>query len=306
LQAGAHALAMAEKNLASHGQTAGPSNGSAQAPSGGATHLEAPLQGPHLARLGGQVLGDVLALALMPDDASTRFKGRPGGRKVVAWSEPLPLDDVKAVCKGLGASVNDVLLGCVAGALGGYLRQQGDDPSGLEIRTMVPVNLRPLQDAWKLGNRFGLAPLMLPMGVLNPVQRVQAVRLRMNTLKESLQPVLAFALLSAAGLLVKPAQDALLDLFSKKATAVMTNVPGPARPLTLCGVALRQTMFWVPASGHIGVGVSVLTYGGGVQFGLITDARLCPHPQAVVDLFAVEFERLLMLTLMLPWADSGR
>ena len=45
-------------------------------------------------------------------------------------------------------------------------------------------------------------------------------------------------------------------------------------------------MFWVPQSGDIGVGVSILTYAGGVQFGLITDAQLCPDPQAIIDRFA--------------------
>ena len=120
---------------------------------------------------------------------------------------------------------------------------------------MVPVNLRPLDEAWKLGNRFGLAPLVLPIGIANPVGRVYAVRARMDELKGSYQPLLAFAVLAVAGLLIKPAQDALLGLFAKKATAVMTNVPGPAEPLKFCGATLRQTMFWVPASGDIGVGV---------------------------------------------------
>jgi len=93
-------------------------------------------------------------------------------------------------------------------------------------------------------------------------------------------------------------------VFAKKATAVMTNVPGPAVPLTLCGSTLRQTMFWVPASGDIGLGVSILSYAGGVQFGLIADEALCPDPQAVIDRFEPEFEKLLTVTLMLPWGEA--
>ncbi len=256
------------------------------------------------ARIASQVLADLAALALMPDDSPTRLKGKPDGRKVVAWSEPVALDRVKSVGKALGCSINDVLLACVAGAIGAYLRDAGDDPSGQEIRAMVPVNLRPLDQAWQLGNRFGLAPLVLPIGVDNPVDRVFAVRARMNELKTSFQPLLAFAVLAVAGLMIKPVQDAILGLFSKKATAVMTNVPGPAVPLRLCGATLRQTMFWVPASGDIGMGVSILSYAGGVQFGLITDRALCPDPQAVIDRFEPEFEKLLTLTLMLPWGSD--
>ena len=257
--------------------------------------------GMDMARTGLKVVNDVAALAVMPDDSPTLLKGKPNGKKVVAWSEPLSLDHVKAIGKGLGCTVNDVLLSCVAGAIGSYLAAQGQDPAGKEIRAMVPVNLRPLEKAWQLGNRFGLAPLVLPIGIANPVERVYAVHRRMNDLKGSYQPLLAFAVLSVSGLFIKPVQDAVLGLFAKKATAVMTNVPGPVVPLKFCGSTLRQNMFWVPASGDIGVGVSILSYGGGVQFGLITDQQLCPEPQDIIDRFEPEFDKLLWLTMMLPW-----
>ena len=257
------------------------------------------------ARLGAKVLHDVAAMALMADDSATLLKGKPSGVKRVAWGEPIALAHVKAIGHALGCSINDVLLACVAGAIGAWLHEQGDDPSGKEIRAMVPVNLRPLDQAWQLGNRFGLAPLVLPIGIDNPVERVAAVGARMNELKASYQPLLAFAVLAVAGQMVQPVQDAILGLFAKKATAVMTNVPGPAVPLTFCGATLRQTMFWVPASGDIGVGVSILSYGGGVQFGLMTDEALCATPQAIVDRFEPEFEKLLWLTMMLPWGDAA-
>lgn len=257
-----------------------------------------------VARSGVQVARDLAAFALMDDDSPTLLKGKPVGSKVVAWNEPLPLDEVKTIGKALNCSINDVLLACAAGAIGDYLRERGDDPAGKEIRAMVPVNLRPLEKAWQLGNRFGLAPLVLPIGIDNPIERVYAVRARMREMKGSYQPLLAFGVLAVAGLLVKPMQDALLNLFAKKSTAVMTNVPGPALPLGLCGSTLRQMIFWVPASGDLGIGISILSYGGGVQFGMITDERLCPHPQQIIDRFAIEFEKLLLVTLMLPWGED--
>ena len=125
----------------------------------------------------------------------------------------------------------------------------------------------------------------------------------MGELKGSLQPLLAFAMLAVAGVLIKPAQDAMLNLFSKKTTAVMTNVPGPKEKLKFCGSTLEQTLVWVPQSGTVGLGVSILSYGGGVQFGIISDATLCPDPQAIIDKFAPEFEKLSLLTLMLPWDE---
>ena len=250
-----------------------------------------------------QVIKDGAALALMPDDSKTRLKGKPGGSKKVAWCQPIPLEEVKAVGKALNCSINDVLLSCVAGALGEYLKAHGDDVAGQEIRAMVPVNLRPLDQAYKLGNRFGLVPLMLPIGVENPIERVYEVRRRMAALKGSYQPLLAFSLLAVAGLLIKPAQDALLSLFAKKTTAVMTNVPGPRDKLKFCGATLEQSMFWVPQSGDVGLGVSILSYGGGVQFGVITDSLLCPEPQRIIDEFVPEFAKLSLVTLMLPWGE---
>jgi diacylglycerol O-acyltransferase len=250
-----------------------------------------------------QVVKDGAALALMPDDSKTRLKGKPGGVKKVAWCDPIPLDEVKAVGKALNCSINDVLLSCVAGALGEYLKSHGDDVTGQEIRAMVPVNLRPLDQAYKLGNRFGLVPLVLPIGVDNPIERVYEVRRRMAELKGSYQPLLAFSLLAVAGLLIKPAQDMMLNLFAKKTTAVMTNVPGPRDKLSFCGSTLEQSMFWVPQSGDVGLGVSILSYGGGVQFGVITDSLLCPEPQRIVDEFLPEFAKLSVVTLMLPWGD---
>ena len=250
-----------------------------------------------------QVVKDGAALALMPDDSKTRLKGKPGGIKKVAWCEPIPLEEVKAVGKALNCSINDVLLSCVAGALGEYLKSHGDDVKGQEIRAMVPVNLRPLDKAYKLGNRFGLVPLVLPIGVENPIERVYEVRRRMTELKGSYQPLLAFSLLAVAGLLIKPAQDMMLNLFAKKTTAVMTNVPGPKDKLKFCGSTLEQSMFWVPQSGDVGLGVSILSYGGGVQFGVITDSLLCPEPQRIIDEFVPEFAKLSVVTLMLPWGE---
>ncbi|HSV61361.1 MAG TPA: wax ester/triacylglycerol synthase family O-acyltransferase [Variovorax sp.] len=256
-----------------------------------------------LAKLAYQVVSDAAALALMPDDSKTRLKGQPRGAKRVAWCEPIPLEEVKAVSKALNCSINDVLLSCVAGAIGQYLRSLGDEVDGQEIRAMIPVNLRPLDQAYKLGNRFGLVPLVLPIGMENPIERVYEVRRRMNALKGSTQPLLAFGLLAVAGLLIKPAQDMMLNLFGKKTTAVMTNVPGPRDKLKFLGSTLEQSMFWVPQSGDIGLGVSILSYGGGVQFGVITDTGLCPQPQKIIDEFEPEFAKLSIVTLMLPWGE---
>lgn len=254
------------------------------------------------AQAGGRMLRDTLAILLMTDDTHTRLKGTPRGRKAFAWNEPLSLEEVKAVCKGMGASVNDVLLSCVAGALRRYLLGRGDEVAeDCEMRAMVPVNLRPASEPiHELGNRFGLVPLCLPVGIASPIARVSEVRRRMRELKAGYQPIIAYLMLGAAGLLPHLLQTQILEYLGNKASAVMTNVPGPTETISMAGVPLARMMFWVPQSGDIGIGVSILSYAGGVQFGVMSDTALCPDPQAIIDGFAPEFERLVLAMAMLP------
>lgn len=257
------------------------------------------------ARIGTSIAGEIAKLATMPDDSKTCFKGRPGVAKRVAWSEPMSLPEVKAVGRVLGCSVNDMLLSAAAGALRAYLVERGDAVDGIEIRALVPVNMRRPQDAGTLGNRFGLVALELPVGLENPLARLYATRERMEKLKGSYQAALTLSILGAVGMAPKFAQQQVLDLLASKATAVMTNVPGPQSPLYLAGARLRQPLFWVPQSGDIGMGVSILSYDGKVQFGLITDKSLVPDPERIVGRFASEFDKLLMLVLMEPWDRLG-
>jgi diacylglycerol O-acyltransferase / wax synthase len=250
------------------------------------------------ARVAADVTTEVAALALLPADSDTSLKGKPSAVKRVAWSEPMPLAEIKSVCKVLGVSVNDILLSCCAGAIGEYLRSNGEATEGVEIRGMVPVNLRPRGQEHKLGNHFGLVVLTLPVGIENPFVRLYAVKRRMDELKNSYQAIISMGILGAVGFLPRPMQKQVLDLFSSKATAVMTNVPGPQIPLYMAGNRLAQQMFWVPQSGDIGVGVSILSYNNQVQFGLVTDKKFVPEPARIVDRFTPEFEKLVFYLLL--------
>jgi WS/DGAT/MGAT family acyltransferase len=263
--------------------------------------LSNPAKVGEYARLGASFSTELARLVTMPDDSRTRFKGRPGVGKCVAWSEPISLPQVKAVGKVLGCSVNDMLLSSAAGALRAYMVEQGDEVAGVEIRGLIPVNMRRPEDFAELGNRFGLVALELPVGIENPLQRLYKTKERMDQLKGSLQAAVTLSLLGAVGMAPKLVQQQVLDLLANKATAVMTNVPGPSQALYLAGAKLREPLFWVPQSGDIGMGVSILSYDGKVQFGLITDKGLVPDPEGIVGRFAHEFEKLLLLVLMEPW-----
>lgn len=258
-----------------------------------------------IAKKGVDFAGEVARLLLMGRDARTRFKGALGRRKQVAWAEPLPLDEVRVIGKALGCSINDVLLSMAAGALRDYLLEKGDRVDGVEIRAIVPVNLRPRDDGGSLGNHFGLVFLDLPLGMEHPLERLYEVRRRMGALKGSYQPVIALGLLTAVGYGPKVLQEQVTQMLGNSASAVMTNVPGPRHSLYLAGRRIVELDFWVPQSGGIGMGVSILSYDARIQFGVMTDAGLVPDPDRIVGRFADEFDKLVWITLMSPWGEDA-
>ena len=120
-----------------------------------------------------------------------------------------------------------------------------------------------------------------------------------------MEPPVTLGLFAALGHAPQILQERLFSMLMKRATAVMTNVPGPADPLYLAGAKIKQIMFWVPQSGDIGMGVSILSFNDMVQFGLITDAEMVPDPEAIIAHFRPKFEQLLYYVLMSSWGDDG-
>lgn len=260
-----------------------------------------PASAAHLLDEGAAIAREFAHAVTLSDDPPTPFKGPLGVTKRVAWMEPLDLEAVRTVGRALGCTVNDVLMASVAGALRGYLRDLDEAVDGLTIRATVPVSLRPLEHAKKLGNHFGLVFLELPIGEPNPLRRLERVAASMRGIKGSRQAVMSFGLLAALGMGPGALQRPALELFSRKATAVATNVPGPQAPLFLAGCRIVEQMFWVPQSGSIGMGISILSYSGQVFFGLIADAKLVPDPNEIIRRFKPEFEKLLLIALMEDW-----
>ncbi|MEW6705678.1 MAG: wax ester/triacylglycerol synthase family O-acyltransferase [Pseudomonadota bacterium] len=235
----------------------------------------------------------LLADLLKPGDPPSPFKGDFGQQQRVAWSAPIPIDDVKAIAWPFNAKVNDVLVAAVAGALRSYLARRGIDLRQAQLRAMVPVNLRPPERALALGNEFGLVILDLPVGTANAMQRVAQTKANMDALKRSPEPVAMQWLLDLFGRGPKPLQDLAQCVFGSKASVVLTNVAGPRRKLYLAGAPVQRMLFWVPHPGDgLGMGLSLMSYDGQVVLGVIGDARLVPDPERITAAFETEFARL--------------
>jgi WS/DGAT/MGAT family acyltransferase len=256
----------------------------------------------HAARLAGAIACDAATAArllLTPSDPASPLKGDPGISRRVSWSDPVSLGLIKHIAHAHDATVNDVLLAAVTGALRHYLQDRGGPPA--EIQAMVPFNLRPLDQPVprELGNKFGLVFLPLPVGVSGAYRRLVEVHTRMDEVKRSRVGAVSYAILSATGLAPEALERWIVDLFSAKGTAVMTNVPGPREPVYLAGAPVRTVLVWAPTSGHIGMSVSIFSYHGEVTVGLMVDAALIPDPDQIVTELARELRVLARL-------DGGR
>jgi diacylglycerol O-acyltransferase len=249
-----------------------------------------------LAKEGLSIGQELSRLAMMPDEPPTCFRGELSGRKRVAWAEPIVLEDVKAAGKRLGATINDILMTAAAGALRRYLLIIDEIVELDHLNVAVPFNLRPLDQPIKtLGNQFGLVIVPLPVGQRSAMQRLESVCRAMRDLKDSHQAQIYYGLLGILGKGPARMEQTALEVLTRKASLVMTNVPGPKHPLYLAGSRMVQPMVWVPQSGNVGVGLSILSYHDTVQFGVVADKHLVPDPNVIVEAFVQSLNELLVM-----------
>jgi diacylglycerol O-acyltransferase / wax synthase len=231
-------------------------------------------------------------LLLIPPDRRTGLRGKCGISKRAVWSSDISLDEIKRIGHLMGGTVNDILLSALTGAFRRYLEERGETIDGLNIRSILPVNLRPPDELDQMGNRFGLVFLSLPVGTQDPLRRLVTLKRRMNAIKDTPEAVVAFGILGAIGLSPTQLEDLIISIFGMKGTAVITNVPGPRQPLYFAGQKIETLMFWVPTPANLAVGVSIISYAGQVILGITTDEGLIPDPENILRSFYDELDYL--------------
>ncbi len=254
----------------------------------------------HLRKLAGTALRDTATTAKLlgaPADAPSDLRGPLSGLRRVAWSEPFPLERIRDEGRRRRVTINDLLLAALAGALHELFeaspRRDGRPPE--EIHTMVPFNLRPLDEPVpaELGNEFALILLALPVGPMPPAERLREVASRMGAIKRSHEATISYGILSAIGLTPPWVEDRLIGFFSDKASLVVTNVPGPRRRVHFAGVPVSGVMVWAPCSGSMGMTVSIFSYGGEVTVGFMADTALVPDPEPLAHGYEEQLRSLV-------------
>ncbi|HUZ87942.1 MAG TPA: wax ester/triacylglycerol synthase family O-acyltransferase [Candidatus Baltobacterales bacterium] len=240
-------------------------------------------QARQLARQAVASAGALARMTLYDPDRPTPLRGDLTMLKAVAWTKPVPLALVSKIARAVGATVNDVIVSAVAGGLGEYLRGAGVETVGMRIRAMVPVNMRPPSDTGMTGNRFSLVFVELPVGVCGAWERLMRVKIEMDRIKGSQEPLVGWLLVQGLGLLPAELERLASSFYAGKASLVLTNVIGPRRPIYMAGTPVRQMTFWEPESGGLGVGISIYSYAGEITVGVVSDRNLVSEPGQITE-----------------------
>jgi WS/DGAT/MGAT family acyltransferase len=212
------------------------------------------------------------------------LNGPLGPHRRYAWASTT-VNDIKVIRKGLGGTFNDVVLAAITNGFRELLLHRGESVDRV-VRTLVPVSVRPRDDQGRavgdgsLQNRVSAMFAELPVSIDDATERLRAVSLQMEGLKESKQAVAGEALTSMSGF----APPMLLALGMRVSTripqhqlnTVTTNVPGPQIPLYICGRRMLKAFPYVPLGGHMRVGVAIFSYNGEVNFGVTGDLDTTP------------------------------
>jgi diacylglycerol O-acyltransferase / wax synthase len=214
------------------------------------------------------------------------------------WTE-IPLDQIKAVKKACGATVNDVALAAMTLAVRHYVELHKVPLKGRALRVVVPVSVRGQSEVKELGNRITFLPVSIPLDLRDPSQLITAVREKMTRLKSAhLGELVGFAG-TLLGAVPTPLQALLGPIASQLPLSVcnliFTNVRGPETPLYLLGHKMLACYPYVPIGGEMGMNCAVLTYDGIAHFGFTGDANAVPDLKLFEKLLTRSFAELRKL-----------
>jgi WS/DGAT/MGAT family acyltransferase len=204
---------------------------------------------------------------IRPAAPETRINATIGPDRLFAMARGR-LDEIKAVRRATGATVNDILLTTVALMLSEFL----DDPPD-SVVALVPVSIRTENERGELGNHISTVFVDLPL-TGEPLDRLKRVSNAMGVVKGSAQVRAGALIVGATGLAPPLVSSLAVRAMSgpRLFNLVVSNVPGPQQTFYLAGVPLREVFPAVPLNPrNQALTVGILSYDGGVHFGLLAD-----------------------------------
>ncbi len=237
------------------------------------------------------LLAAIVRIITRPADPPTILKGPLGHVKKVVWSDDLSVPELKKIATAKQATINDVLMAVASGAIRRYMDLHKDKRTR-NIRAFILVNMRARLYDDELGNKFGLVFLGLPLDRNQPLERLEAIKCGMDSLKASAEYAATYLILNILGQVPQWVEDLAVRILDTKGTVVATNVPGSRKQLYLADTPIESIVAWVPQSGRIGVGLSFISYNNKLVVGLNADIGLIPDPEVFLQLFLEEYQSL--------------
>jgi len=213
-----------------------------------------------------------------PTQASS-LNGPIGPHRRWDWARTT-LADVKTVRRGLGGTVNDIVLTVLTRGFRDLLLGRGESVDDRVVRTLVPVSVRTAGERGTYNNRVSAMIAELPVGLDDPAERLAAIRAQMDDLKESKQAVAGEVLTSLSGfapsLLLALGTRVAMRIPQRNVNTVTTNVPGPQHQLYACGRPMLEAFPFVPLASTVRVGVAIFSYNGMLNYGVTGDYDTAP------------------------------
>jgi len=255
------------------------------------------------------VQGTLTMRSLLRPTPRSSLNGSIGPHRRWDWAS-CRLSDVKTVREGLGGTINDVVLAVISRGFRDLLISRGEQPERRIVRTLVPVSVRRPQDRGTYNNRVSAMYAELPVGIEDPVQRLNSLRTQMEGLKRSHEAVAGEVLTSLSGfapaLLLALGTRLAFRLPQRSINTVTTNVPGPQHPLYLTGRRMLEAIPFVPLAGQVRVGVAIFSYDGSLRFGVTGDYDTAPDVRVLCEGIEAGMAELLAAARRQDKPPAGR
>ncbi|MBM4383018.1 MAG: wax ester/triacylglycerol synthase family O-acyltransferase [Deltaproteobacteria bacterium] len=219
--------------------------------------------------------------------SETPLNGKIGPHRSVEWTS-FALAEAKDAAHAHGASLNDFVLAVVAGALRTFFDERGIEPGALDFRASCPVNIREEKTREKAGNFVSSWVVELPLGEIDPVERLHKVRTATRELKDQHVSAGIQSLLALHEWLPIDLQA----LSQGAQNLVVTNVPGPQHALYLRGARMESMFALAPLIANVGLTIAATSYDGKLCFGLNADEDRVPDLHAIVRALRAAFAEL--------------
>lgn len=255
---------------------------------------------PGVARLSNQVgKGDVSIRNARPAPR-TRFNGKVGAHRV--WDAvPFRLGDIRAVKEAVpDATVNDVILAVVGGALRKYLTAKGELPRDT-LTAMAPISVRGDGDKGALGNLVSAMVVGLGTTVEDPIERLRYVHDEAINSKAMTNAVGAKNLSDYSKLMPSALAGLGARLYTRVGAAnahspvfncVVTNVPGSRVPLYFAGARMVAMYGTGPIFDGMGLINTIYSYGQTIAISFTSDRDMMPDPAAYADALRETFAEM--------------